>query len=120
MHQDATLLPLEVMGGSTYEMNGKKLPAISASASKNKAGVIHASLVNIHASESKEIEIVLRGTENSKVSGTILKSAKLQDFNSFENPDKIKTEDFKGFKRKGDKITVTLPPFSVVVLKIEK
>ncbi len=120
VHQDATLLPLELNGDIKYEFNGKKLPAISASASVNEKGEINASLVNIHSKESKEVEINLRGTENSKISGTILKSAKLQDHNTFENPDKIKTEDFKEFKRKGDKITVTLPPFSVVVLKIGK
>lgn len=119
VHQDATLLPLDISGDINYEFNGKKLPAISGSASLNKEGVIHASLVNIHATESKEVEILLRGTGNSKVSATVLKSGKLQDYNSFENPDKIKTQDFKGFKRKGDKITVTLPPFSVVVLKVE-
>lgn len=119
VHQDATLLPLDISGDINYEHKGKKLPAISGSASLNKEGVIHASLVNIHATESKEVEILLRGTDNAKVSATILKSGKLQDYNSFENPDKIKTQDFKDFKKKGDKITVTLPPFSVVVLKVE-
>ncbi len=119
VHQDATLLPLELIGDVNYEFNGKKLPAISASASITDEGVINASLVNIHSKESKEVEINLRGTGNSKISGTILQSATLQDHNTFENPDKIKEEEFKNFKKKGDKITVTLPPFSVVVLSVQ-
>ena len=119
VHQDATLLPLEVNGDVNYEFEGEKLPAISASASVTAEGEINASLVNIHATESKTVEINLRGTDNSKISATILKSAKLQDHNTFDDPDKIKTQEFKDFKKKGDKITVTLPPFSVVVLNVK-
>lgn len=116
VHQDATLLPLEMTDGPVYEFGGERLPAISASASKNAAGEVNVSLVNIHASEAQTIELTLAG---SKVSGTILKSAKLQDFNGFDTPDKISPVDFKDFKKKGDKISVVLPPFSAVVLNVK-
>lgn len=119
VHQDATLLPIELSENPTYDFEGKKLPAISVSASKDNEGTIHVSLVNIHASESKDVKLLLRGTDNKKISGEILKSGKLQDHNTFDNPNKITPSTYENFKKKGSEITATLPPFSVVVLEIK-
>jgi len=41
----------------------------------------------------------------------------LQDYNSFENPNKIIPTIFKGFENKKGKLEITIPPFSVVVLE---
>jgi alpha-N-arabinofuranosidase len=60
VHQDATLLPLDLTGDTTYELDGQKLPAISGSASMNEEGVVHISLVNIDASKSNEVKVNLR------------------------------------------------------------
>ena len=46
VHQDAKLLPLKILS-SDYVLAAKKLPAVSASASKDAAGKTHISLVNI-------------------------------------------------------------------------
>jgi len=51
--------------------------------------------------------------------GAILKSAKMQDHNPFENPDKIKPSTFSEFKKTKDMLKVDLPPFSVVVLALK-
>lgn len=118
VHQDATLLPLNINNNAEYEHNGRKLPAVSASASE-KNGVIYVSLVNIDASKSQELSISLRGTNNTNISGSILKSANLQDHNSFDNPEFIKPVGFKTWKLEGRVLTTTLPPFSVVVLEIK-
>ncbi|MEQ1677620.1 MAG: alpha-L-arabinofuranosidase C-terminal domain-containing protein, partial [Chitinophagaceae bacterium] len=48
VHQDALLLPLTVTSND-YTFGEKKLKAVSASASKDKNGVVHISLVNIDA-----------------------------------------------------------------------
>ena len=117
VHQDALLLPMEV-NSKDYVVNGEKLPAVSASASK-KDGLTHVSLVNIHASEAQEVEIKLGGAKYKNVSGRILTAKKVQDFNSFENPDLITPKAFKDAKLKGNNLTVKLPPFSVVVLELK-
>lgn len=119
VHQDATLLPLELDNNAKYTFGGKQLPAISASASVDAAGAVHVSLVNIDASKSQEVVLNLRGTDNRKVAGTVLKSAKIQDYNTFENPGKIVPTEFKDFKVKGDQVTIKMAPFSVVVLEIK-
>lgn len=118
VHQDATLLPLK-FDNVDYTLGDEKLPAISASASVNKEGIIHVSLVNIDAKSSHKANLVLRGTQNSDIAGTILQSENLQDHNTFENPEQIKPGDYEGYYKNGDEIEVDLPPFSVVVLEIK-
>lgn len=117
VHQDATLLPLEVES-EDYVLEGEKLPAISASASKDKNGITHVSLVNIHSSKDQEISIDIEGAKYKNVTGRILASKSLQDHNTFDNPEKIKPATFKGAKLKGNTLNVKLPPFSVVVLEL--
>lgn len=118
VHQDATLLPLEVES-EDYVLGGEKLPAISASASKDKNGVTHVSLVNIHSSKDQEISIDIEGEKYKNVTGRILASKSMQDHNTFENPEKVKPTNFKGAKLKGNTLNVKLPPFSVVVLELK-
>lgn len=118
VHQDATLLPMELQSPE-YEVNGEKLPAIWASASKDQQGLTHVSLVNIDAHQTQEVSIVINGGSYKSVNGRILSSDKLQDYNSFDNPEKIKPETFEEAQINGNKLEVKLPPFSVVVLELE-
>ena len=118
VHQDATLLPIS-MNEPAYEYDGQKLPAISASASRDSNGRIHISLVNIDADKQHSVDISLRGADYARVNGSILTSDRLQDHNSFEEPDKIEPAAFKDFSFSADQLKVTLPPFSVVVLELE-
>ncbi|WP_343745873.1 alpha-N-arabinofuranosidase [Chitinophaga sp.] len=117
VHQDATLVPVEVQSNS-YTYKGEQLPAVTASASKDKSGATHISLVNIDPAKAQEIT-VQTGTAYRTVSGRILASAKLQDYNSFTQPDKIKPTAFKDAVLKNNTLSVKLPPFSVVVLELK-
>ncbi len=118
VHQDAKLLPLSIKTND-YVLGSEKLPAVSVTASLDKSGITHLSLVNIDAKISQTISVEFSGAVYKTVSGRILTSTKLQDFNSFENPDKIKPVDFNGAKVKGSTVTVIIPPFSVVVLALK-
>jgi alpha-N-arabinofuranosidase len=118
VHQDATLLPVEI-ASKDYVVNGNRLPAVSASASRDKQGLIHLSLVNIDSKNNQEIAIDVQGGTYTLVSGRILTAQKIQDHNTFEKPDQIKTAVFKGASLVGGKLSVKLPPFSVVVLEMK-
>jgi alpha-L-arabinofuranosidase len=119
VHQDALMLPLSIKC-QDYTFGSEKLPAVSASASRDKAGVTHISLVNIDMNKTQEVTINLRGMPKSKgFTGRILTSEKVQDHNTFDNPTKIKPLDFKGVNLKDDELKVTLPPVSVVVLELK-
>ena len=113
VHQDALLLPSEIVNNVLYN----ELPAISVSASKDAHGANHISLVNIDSKKEISVEINVKDLGIKKVSGSILTSSKLQDHNTFENPDKVKPEDFKGYKLKKGILTIKLPPYSLVVLE---
>jgi len=118
VHQDATLVPL-VIKSNDYTVGSEKLPAISGSASKDSSGFTHISLTNIDTEVAQEITIDLKGLKYSTITGRVLTSGKLQDYNSFEKPDIIKPAAFKSFTTKQNNLVVKLPPFSVVVLEIK-
>lgn len=118
VHQDAKLIPLTIKSND-YVFGKEKLPAISASASKDSTGLVHISLVNIDPKVTQDISIDLQGGNLKTVTGRILASAKLQDYNSFEAPAKINPAPFTGATLKGKSLSVKMPPFSVVVLELK-
>ena len=118
VHQDATLLPLQ-FSSPDYTLGGEKIPALNASASRDKAGVVHISLVNLDPNKALSLETALPGVSWKTVTGRILTSAKVNDYNTFDKPDNIRPAAFAGAKKRGDKLAVALPPRSVVVLEVK-
>lgn len=118
VHHDAQLLPLQIKTAD-YVFGGEKLPAVNGSASKDVQGRTHVSLVNIDATKQQKITINIDGANFKNASGRILASPKLQDHNTFEQPEKIKPLLFNGAKLTSNKLEVTLPPASVVVLQLQ-
>ncbi|MVM28904.1 alpha-N-arabinofuranosidase [Spirosoma sp. HMF4905] len=117
VHQDATMLPIDIKS-EDFTLDNQKLPAVSVSASRDKAGKVHVSLVNIDPTKPQEISVDLKGVKAAGLTGRILTSASVHDHNTFENLTKIKPVAFNGAKLSGDNLTVTLPPVSVVVLEL--
>ena len=118
VHQDALMLPLSVTSND-YKMGKEKLKAISASASKDKNGVVHISLVNVDANNTQDIRIEVNGGSYKSVTGRILTSDKMQNYNSFDNPDKIKPAVYTAASLSGSAITLKIPAFSVIVLELK-
>lgn len=118
VHQDALLLPLTV-NSNDYVLGDKKIKAVSASASKDKNGAVHISLVNIDAAKPQTISIAVNGAAYKTVNGRILQSDKLQNHNSFEKPDNVTPAVFTGARLTGNKLELELPAFSVVVLELK-
>jgi alpha-N-arabinofuranosidase len=117
-HQDATLLPVQFFSPD-YAVGADKLPAVNASASKDKDGAIHISLVNIDTHKAIKINAALQGLSFTSVTGQVLTSAAFTDINTFDSPAKVKPAAFSDFKTGADGLSVTLPPMSVVVLEIK-
>jgi alpha-N-arabinofuranosidase len=118
VHQGATMIPVKLITNE-YILGTEKLPAVSVSASKDQEGTTHISLVNIDASKAQDITVNVNGGKYTVVTGRILSSKKLQDFNSFNDPGKIQPAEFKDAKLSGNSLQVKLPPFSVVVLTLK-
>ena len=119
VHQDATLLPVS-FACNKYEMNGNRIDAVSISASKDASGKIHITLVNIDPNKTQAVDCDIRGISFGKVSGKILTSAKINDYNTFDKPDAVSVKDFRGANISKGALSVQLPAKSVVMLEIEK
>ncbi len=117
VHHDAILLPIDIKT-EDYTVGNEKLPAVSVSASKDKQGKVHISLVNIDAHKTNEVAVNLKGLTASAISGRILTAKTVQAYNAFDKPANVVPTSFNGFKRTSDDLTVTIPPFSVVVLEL--
>ncbi len=117
VHQDATLIPLRA-AVNNYIVGNQKLPAVSTSASRDSNGFVHISMVNIDIHATQELDIDLKGLQVHFISGRILVSKKIQDCNTFDSPEHVKPVAFNQVQEKGGTLHVSLPPGSVVVLKL--
>ena len=117
VHQDAVMIPVS-LSNLFYTEGNDSLPAISISASKDKEGITHISLVNIDPGKTNLVRIQIQGTTLKLGNSRILQSARIQDHNSFDDPDKILPRSFTGATIKNNELNVSMPPASVVVLTL--
>jgi alpha-N-arabinofuranosidase len=118
VHHDATLLPTELQSAD-YSFGPDKIPAVSVSASKDKAGKVHVTLCNLSPNAATEVTCALQGAKTGKISGRVLTAPTIQAHNTFANPETVKPSDFSGFNVQEGGFSVTLPAKSVVALEIE-
>lgn len=118
VHHDAVMLPISLDAGR-YEFGGESVPAVSASASRDRTGKIHISLTNLDPNRARTVRTELRGANVHAVSGRILTAATMGAHNTFEQPDAVHLASFTGARLAGDRLTVELPPKSVVVLELQ-
>ncbi len=117
VHQQAALIPLNFISPK-YVLDGQSIPAVSASASRDKKGIVHITLTQADPHNEIEINLDIRGLQAGSVKGRILTAKELNAHNTFENPDVVKTVDFTGAKLNKNMLTVKLPPASVVMLEL--
>lgn len=116
VHQDAVYIPVEVPEIRATDGNGRPYPLLDATASKAADGALNITLTNTSLTEDAEMTICLDTAVKGKVHGEILTSADIQDHNDFDNPDIVRPMQFKDFKVRNGKLTVTLPSKSIVSL----
>ena len=130
--QEATYLPIDLQSdimavSKAYfpdkadEENAgyRPLPLLSASAAKTKDGSIVIALTNVSLDADKTIDLNIKGFSAKTVSGRILTSKRVDDYNDFQNPNKVAPADFKDAKLKKGVLTVKVPAKSLVVLTLK-
>ena len=117
VHQDAKYLPMQLTSPD-YVMGDKKIPAINVSASQDAAGKVHISLTNLDPHKNITISTSLKDIKWKTVTGQILTSANITDINTFDKPNKVQLESFKGAKKDGDNLVVVMPAKSAVTLEL--
>ena len=117
VHQDAKYLNIK-LNAPDYEVDGKAIPAVNASASQDAAGKIHISLVNLDLNKSVTISTSFKDVAWAGVKGQILTAVNITDVNTFDDPQKLQLRNFTGAKKDGDNLTVVIPAKSVVTLEL--
>ncbi|HEY6502458.1 MAG TPA: alpha-N-arabinofuranosidase [Chitinophagaceae bacterium] len=118
VHHDAKLLKVNFTSPD-YTVGTEKIPALNVSASQDSTGIVHISLVNMDVNKSITIRSSLFDINWKTVEGQVITSEKFTDINTFEKPDLVKPAVFKGAKKEGNDLVVTLPKLSVVVLELK-
>ena len=118
VHQDAKLLPTELQCAD-YPSGSEKIAGMNVSASRDKDDKIHVTLCNMNPNAPAEITCELAGAKAQKLSGRLLTAPEMTAHNTFDKPENVKPADFNAFKATEQGFTASLPPKSVVLLKIE-
>ena len=116
-HMEAKLLPFH-LESSDYEFEEDAQPSVSVSCSKSEDGTVNITLVNIDPNNSIQLDCDLSGKEVKKVNGRVISSPKINDHNTFDDPNKVIIKDFDGLKVSEGKIEAILPSKSVVLLQV--
>lgn len=121
VHQDAEYLPVHLEGKAAYELGGEKLPQLSISATRNDRGQLHISICNLHPREEGNISVELRGMKGRmQVSGRILAGARMNEHNTFDQPERVKPAAFDGASLVNGLLQAAVPPMSVTVFELNE
>ncbi len=118
VHHDAVLLPMTLDAG-TYAYGGRTMPAVSGTASRDAAGRMHITLTNVDPNQPRTVNVSIRGQSVATVAGRILTASQMNAHNTFEQAHVVQPIAFSGAQLKGDRLTVQLPPKSIVVLELK-
>jgi len=117
VHQDAVRLPVELTCAD-YARGDEKIPALSASASRDESGRIHVSLCHFDPGRTAPFRLELRGARAAAVTARILTADTINAHNTFEAPRRVRPETFQGVSLVNGAVRAQIPPKSVVVLEI--
>jgi alpha-N-arabinofuranosidase len=107
------------MKSADYAFDGKTVPAVTVSASRDANGLIHISLTNADPNQSQAVTIDLRGRKVSTVRGDVITADSMNAFNDFGKPEAVSIHPFDGAKLKGQTVEFSLPAKSVVMLALK-
>ncbi|MDZ7342858.1 MAG: alpha-N-arabinofuranosidase, partial [candidate division KSB1 bacterium] len=118
VHHDATYLPLDI-SCENYSHGGNSIPAVSASASKDKNGLIHITLSNCNPNRALTVTCELRGIKQAKFKrGEIITGERMNSFNDFGQPEQVNIKSFSEVKIRDNVLTIQLPAKSVVMVEL--
>ncbi len=116
-HQDAELLDSFVESEEVGLEKENMVPNLTESVSLGKDGKIHITMTNLSVDEAFDIEGEIADTIIASVRGEIV-GGEIHSHNTFDDPEKVKIEDFKGAGFDGGKIKFTIPASSVLHLEV--
>jgi alpha-N-arabinofuranosidase len=119
VHQDATLLPM-TLTCSDYSRLNHKLKSVSSSASIDKEGAIHISLINIDPVNDIELSCDIRGSKTTKITnGQIISGKETGTYNTFDQPNQVTLQKFEDASFKNGTLIIKIPAKSLVTIELK-
>ncbi len=119
VHQDATFLPMDLKCQQRNVRDDRIIPMVSATASRDKDGVVHISLANVDLEETQSITVDLGSIQPKSVSGRILTADRIDAYNTFDKPDEVAPATFNGAKIEGNGLKIEMPAKSIITLTVK-
>lgn len=115
-HQDGTLLESSIDTDSIGLEENYMVPNLTESVSLGKDGKLHITVTNLSCSDSYEVECNTLGVDIRSVKASIV-SGEMGAYNTFENPECVREEDFNAFELNSDRLKFTIPACSVLAIE---
>jgi len=116
-HHDATLLPVDVRCDD-YSRGQHHLPMLNASASRDAAGQVNVTLCNVDPNQAVDAQIEVRGLAAKSVTARVLTAEAMNAHNTFDAPDQIKPTAFSDAVLSGNRVSLSIPAKSVLLLSL--
>ena len=117
-HQGATLLNSTLTDIATIGPKEASVPEITESVSE-KEGILTITLNHLSTEKEKTLDIEFTGGRTYRVLEARVVTENMQSYNTFENPDQVTEKEFTDYKKAERGLTVTLPPCSVIELRLQ-
>jgi len=117
-YMDATVLPIE-LASPQYTQGKSTMPAVSASAVRDKSGRVHVGMANADPNRAITVTVKLAGASARTVSGQVVTASAINAINSFDAPNTVVPKAFGGARITDGTLTVALPAKSVVMLDLQ-
>jgi len=118
VHQNATHIPATIQS-ELFSFRDESFPAITGTASV-KDGKVNIGVSNLHATQTIELDVDVSGGNLSKIlNATILTAPAFNSYNTWDNPNVVSPQPFTAYTLADGKITLTMPPFSIVSFQME-
>lgn len=118
-HQGATFIPTTCSATSRQVTPTRAVPEVSVTASRDKEGKLHLSIVNPELEKEPTILISFDALQPKTVSASMLRSDSIDAYNDFGNTNRVGVKPFKGAKIVKAGIELKLPSASILTLEIE-
>ncbi len=116
-HQDATLIQSTVET-SEYAFGSETVPGLSISASLAGDGTVLMTIANPDPNSDVQARVDLGSFMPAKVSGRILTSARMNDYNDFSDGDKVRPRTYDGVSFDSGALRLHLPKMSVAAVEL--
>ena len=111
------------LDSQNIQANGRSFPVLSSAVTVDDAGGVNVSLINVDLVNARSIDVSLNGSTAAYAlaSARVLTGPAKDSYNDFGQPESVNTQtlDASSYQFCGRSLSITLPPKSVVTLRLD-